>query len=101
MIIVRFKVQCKAEKAEQVGAALAAVVLPSRGVEGVINFDIGRDLTDPNSFIATEVFTDEAALARQETLAEVKRVLELLPDSLAAEPEATVYAVSSSKAWEG
>lgn len=101
MIIVRFKVQCNPDKAEQVRAALAAVVLPSRAVEGVLNFDIGRDVTDPNSFIATEVFTDKAALDRQESLAEVKKVLELLPDSLATEPEATIYYISSSEAWEG
>lgn len=68
-------------------------------VEDVLNFDIARDLTDPDSFIATEVFADRAALARQESLAEVKRVIALLPDVLAAEPEATVYNVSSSEPW--
>lgn len=99
MIVVRFKVKCKPEKAEQLRAAFAAVVGPSRTVEGVLNFDIARDLTDPNAFIATEVFADHTALERQEALPEVQRVIDLLPDVLAAEPEATIYSISSSKPW--
>jgi len=99
MIVVRFQVKCKAEKAEELCAAFEAVVAPSRTVEGVLNFDIARDITDPNSFIATEVFTDRAALERQESLPEVQKVIALLPDVLAAEPEATIYTVSSSEPW--
>ena len=99
MIVVRFKVKCKAEKAEELRAAFQAVVAPSRTVEGVLNFDIARDITDPNAFIATEVFADRAALARQELLPEVQKVIALLPTVLEAEPEATVYNVSSSEPW--
>ena len=99
MIVVRFKVKCKAEKAEELRAAFEAVVAPSRTVEGVLNFDIAGDITDSNSFIATEVFTDRAALVRQESLPEVQKVMVLLPDVLAVEPEATIYNVSSSEPW--
>ncbi|MEW6323189.1 MAG: putative quinol monooxygenase [Acidobacteriota bacterium] len=99
MIVVRFKIKCRREKTDQVRAALAAAVGPSRAVEGVIGFDIAQDLTDADSFIATEVFTDRAALARQESLPEVQAVIALLPDVLAAEPEATVYNVSSAEPW--
>ena len=99
MIVVRFKVKCKADKAEELRAAFAAVVAPSRMVDGVLNFDIARDITDPNAFIATEVFTDRAALERQELLPEVQKVIAMLPDVLAAEPEATIYNVSSSEPW--
>jgi quinol monooxygenase YgiN len=99
MIVVRFKVKCKAEKDEELRAAFQAVVAPSRTVEGVLHFDIARDITDPNAFIATEVFSDRAALERQESLQEVQRVIALLPTVLAAEPEATIYNVSSSEPW--
>ena len=99
MIVVRFKVRSKPEKTEQLRAAFEPVIGASRNVEGVLAFDIARDLTDPDSFIATEVFRDHAALARQESLPEVQNVIELLPDVLAAEPEATVYTVSSSQPW--
>ncbi|MDO8616892.1 MAG: putative quinol monooxygenase [Dehalococcoidia bacterium] len=101
MIVVRFKVQCKPEKAEQVMAAFKEVIAPSRKVNGVVNFDIGRDLADPNSFIATEVFADRAALDRQESLPEVAKTLGILEESLAAEPEATIFHVSSSEPWGG
>lgn len=99
MIVVRFKVKCKPDKAEQLRAAFEAAVAPSRTVQGCLNFDIARDVTEPNSFIATEVFEDKEALARQETLPQVKKVIELLPEVLAGEPEATIYHVSSSEPW--
>jgi quinol monooxygenase YgiN len=101
MIAVRFKVQCKPGKAEQVMAAFKEVVAASRTVDGVVNFDIGRDVSDPNSFIATEVFADRAALDRQESLPEVAKTLGILEESLAAEPEATIFHVSSSEPWGG
>ena len=101
MIVVRFKVQCKPEKAEQVMAAFKEVIAPSRKVDGVVNFDIGRDVSDPNSFIATEVFNDRAALDRQESLPEVAKTLGILEESLVAEPEATIFHVSSSEPWGG
>jgi quinol monooxygenase YgiN len=101
MIVVRFEVQCRPGKTEEVRAALAEVVAPSRELEGVISFDIARDLADPDTFIATEVFEDRAALDRQESLPEVGRVMELLPDSVAAPPEATIYHVSSSEPHGG
>jgi quinol monooxygenase YgiN len=97
MIVLRFKVQCRPEKSEEVMAALADVIAPSRAVEGVISFDIARDLTDPNSFIATEVFENEAARNRQESMPQVGKVMAILPESLAAPPEATVFHVSSSE----
>lgn len=97
MIVVRFKVQCQPGKAEPVKAAFEQVIGPSRGVDGVISFDIGRDLADPDSFIATEVLEDRAALDRQESLPEVARTLAILQESLAAPPEATIFHVSSSE----
>jgi quinol monooxygenase YgiN len=99
MIIVRFKAKCKPEKAEQLRAAFGAVVAESRTVQGCLHFDIARDVTDSNSFIATEVFVDKEALARQETLPQAKKVIDLLPEVLAAEPEATIYHISSSEPW--
>jgi quinol monooxygenase YgiN len=97
VIVLRFKVRCQPEKTEQLKVAFEKVVAPSRAVYGVISFDIAADLTDPDSFIATEVFEDQAARERQESLPEVAEVLALLPDSLAAPPEATVFHVASSE----
>ena len=47
MIIVRFKVKASPESAEDVRAALEAVIEPSRALDGVIRFDIARDLPFP------------------------------------------------------
>jgi quinol monooxygenase YgiN len=96
MIVLRFKVQCQPEKTEQALAAFKAVIAPSREVEGVISFDIARDLADPNTIIAVEVFEDQAARERQESLPEVATVMSLLPGAIAGPPEATVFEVSSS-----
>jgi quinol monooxygenase YgiN len=101
MIVVRFKVQCKPEKIEALASGLREVIEPSRRVEGVVHFDIGRDLSDPNTLIATEVFEDRAALERQEALPEVAKALAIFEESLAAQPEATVFNVSSSEPWGG
>lgn len=94
MIVVRFRVQCRPEKADKVAAAFSAVVAPARATKGVVSFDIARDLTDANAFIATEVFEDQAARERQESLPEVGAVMALLPNSLAAPPEAIAYTVA-------
>ena len=99
MIIVRVKVQCRPGKAEQVMAAFEAVIPPSPAVDGVVSFDIGRDVADPDAFIATEVFEDRAALERQESLPEVANALGVLEEPLATEPEATIFNVSSSEPW--
>jgi hypothetical protein len=56
-----------------------------------------RPAGDPVSGVATEVFEDDAARERQESLAEVARVLGMLPDAVAAPPEATVFRVSASE----
>ena len=101
MVVVRFKVKCKPDHTEQVMAAFEEVIAPSRAVGGVISFDIGRDLVDSDSFIATEVFEDRAALDRQEALKEVGKAMAVFEEALAAEPEATIFEVSSSEPHGG
>ena len=97
MIVVRFKVKGQTGKAEELQSALAQVVAPSRKLPGVVSFDIGRDLADPDSFIATEVFENQAALDRQESLPEVARAMAVFPTTLAAPPEVAIYHVSESE----
>ncbi len=60
-------------------------------------FDIGRDLTDADAFIATEVFRDRPAMDRQGALPAVAETLSLLGQIAAAAPEATIYHVESSE----
>ena len=96
MIVIRFRVQCQPARIDEALEAFALVVEPSRQVAGVISFDIARDLADPNAIVAVEVFEDEGARTRQESLPEVGKVMSLLPEILAGPPEATVFEVSSA-----
>jgi quinol monooxygenase YgiN len=96
MIIVRFKVKARSEKAEEVRAAFETVIEPSRALDGVIRFDIARDLADVDSFVATEVYEDRSVLERQEALPEVEAALALIRD-VAVEREATLYDVVVSE----
>ena len=97
MMVVRFRVKCKAEKTEPLIAAFRSIIAASRPLSGVISFDIGRDLSDPDCFIATEVFDDKDALTRQEALPEVQKTMELFGEVLAEPPQETIFHVSSSE----
>ena len=97
MLVIRFKVKCQPGKVDEAIAVFSPVVAPSRAIDGVVHFDIARDLTDSDSIIATEVFEDKAARDRQEALPEVATVMSVLPQIIDAPPEATVFNVSSSE----
>jgi quinol monooxygenase YgiN len=94
MVILRFKVRSNADKSDELMAALAEIITPARATEGVINFDIARVLHEPDSFIATAVYEDGPALERQESLAQVHRVMAMLPESVVAPPERTIFEAS-------
>ena len=94
MLILRQKMQAKPDKSDEFMAALAEIIAPARATNGVINFDIARDLLDTDSFVATAVYDDGAALELQESLPEVDRVMAMLPESLVAPPERTIFDAS-------
>jgi quinol monooxygenase YgiN len=94
MVILRFKVQSKPEKSDDLLAVLAEIIPAARATEGVVNFDIARTLDDPDSFIATAVYDDGAALERQESAPEVHRAMAIFPESLVAPPERTIFDAS-------
>jgi quinol monooxygenase YgiN len=98
MIILRFKIRSKPDKRAELMAALAEIITPARATQGVINFDIARTLLDPDSFIATALYEDGAALERQESLPQVDRVVAMLPDSLVEPPERTIFDASVDQA---
>ena len=56
--------------------------------------DIARDLLDPDSFVATGVYEDGAALERQESAPEVHRAMAMFADLLAASPDRRIYDAS-------
>jgi quinol monooxygenase YgiN len=94
MVILRQKMHARSDKNDDVTAALGDIITPARAVEGVIHFDIARDLLDPDWFIATAVYEDGAALERQESAPEVHRAMAMFAESLAAPPERTIFDAS-------
>ena len=94
MVILRQKMHAKADRNDEVTAALADIIMPARAVTGVIHLDIARDLLDPDWFIATAVYEDGAALERQESAAEVHRAIAMFAESLAVPPERTIFDAS-------
>ena len=101
MLVVRFRIRCRSGKTDEVAGAMADIVRAARQLPGVVHFDIGRDLTDPDALIATEVFEDRAAMEREEAIPEVARVIELMQaDALAEPPQWTIYEVASAESPE-
>ena len=94
MVILRQKMVAKPDKSDELMAALAEIIAPARATEGVISLDIARVLLEPDSFIATAVYEDGAALERQESRPEVHKVMAILPESLAAPLERTIFDAS-------
>jgi quinol monooxygenase YgiN len=98
MIVVVFKAKCRPEKTEQALTLFRDIVTASRRLKGVVSFDIGRDIADPNSFIATEVYEERSVLGRQEALPPTKKVIGLLDQLLVSPPEMTIYEATPAEA---
>ena len=98
MIILRQKMRAMPDTSDELMAALAEIITPARATEGVISLDIARDLIDSDSFVATAVYEDGAALERQESRPEVHKVMAMLPESLAAPLERTIFDASLAPA---
>jgi quinol monooxygenase YgiN len=94
MVILRQQMRSKPKRTEDVWAALAAIIPGARATPGVISLDIARDLLDPESFVATGVYEDGAALERQESAAEVQAAMALFPEALVAPPDRMIYDAS-------
>jgi quinol monooxygenase YgiN len=98
MIVVRFKVHCAPGRSDDLVLAMTEVVRSARNMPGVVHFDIARDITDPDSLIATEVFEDKAAMEREESLPEVAKVVEVMQGgALSGPPEWTIFEIASSE----
>jgi quinol monooxygenase YgiN len=94
MIILRQQMRSKPERTDDVLAALSAIVPGARAAPGVISLDIARDLRDPDSFVATGIYEDGAALERQESAPEVHKAMAMFPEALAAPPDRAIYDAS-------
>ena len=94
MLILRQRMRSKPERTDDVLAALSAIVPVARATPGVVSLDIARDLLDPESFVATGIYEDGAALERQESAPEVHKAMAMFQYALAAPPDRTIYDAS-------
>ena len=94
MIILRQQMRSKPERTDDVSAALAAIVRGARTTQGVISLDIARDLLEPDSFVATGVYEDSAAIERQESAPEVHKAMAMFSAALVAPPDRKIYEAS-------
>jgi quinol monooxygenase YgiN len=99
MLIVRFAFRCHPGRAEDAIAALIPVVAASRALPGVISIDIARDITDPDAFVATEIYDDRAALDRQMELPETQAALAALRAGIVAESHSLIHHVERSEGF--
>jgi quinol monooxygenase YgiN len=99
MIVVRFRVRCQPGKREEALATFSDVIAPSRAVEGVVSFDIGQDLTDPDAIFGVEVFEDQEALERQEAQPVVQSTIARFEELVTEDFEATIFHVSGTEPW--
>jgi len=63
-------------------AALAEIITPRGPPRAGSTLDIARDLLDPNSLIATAIYTTCAALEATRVTSGVDMVMAMLPESL-------------------
>ena len=98
MVILRQQMRSKPERTDDVLAALAAIIPDARATQGVISLDVARDLLDPDSFVATGIYEDGAALERQESAPAVHRAMAMFSEALAAPPDRMVYDASRTSA---
>ena len=94
MVILRQQMRSKPERTDEVSAALAAIIPGARATQGVISLDIARDLLDPDSFVATGIYENGAALEKQESAPEVHAAMAMFADALAAPPDRKFYDAS-------
>ncbi len=98
MVILRQHMRSKPERTDDVLAALAAIIPDARATQGVISLDVARDLLDPDSFVATGIYEDGAALERQESAPAVHRAMAMFSEALAGPPDRMVYDASRAPA---
>ncbi len=99
MLVVRAKLVSNPNKRQEFLSAVTDLVRASRGLEGVISYDICEAVTEPNTFIATVQFENEDAMNRQGDEA-WDPVSSAVKACLAGPIQGTRFYVANSQAFE-
>src|SRR5436305_5656553 len=96
LVIVIARVRLRPDNREESLALLTEIQEASRADDGCLNYGYYTDIADPESLVAVEEWRHMAALQAHLRTPHVARLLEALPDSVAAPPEIVVHEVASS-----
>ncbi|HEY3605367.1 MAG TPA: putative quinol monooxygenase [Sporichthyaceae bacterium] len=87
MILINLKMPIRPERVEEFIAIAQQYRADVMAEPGNVFFEWSRDLQDPNTFIATECFTDGAAGGAHMSTGHVATFMEIGPDYVAAQPD--------------
>lgn len=99
MFVWRVTAKFQDHTVDEAKGLFARLVKASRQVPGVVSFDIAQDVLDPSTFVSVEVYEDEAAMRRQETLPELVALMAFLEGRLVSGPAGTIFTAPSCEPW--
>ena len=97
-ITVIARLRAKPETAEQLKELAMSLVNPTRAEAGCLNYDLHRDLEDPNTFYFYENWRSQADLDAHFTTPHIARALAAAPEILAEPMELLRLEMLSEKA---
>ena len=97
MLVMRGKVVVKPEAREAFVEAVQKLVAVSREGEGVLHYDVGESITEPNTFVSLEVYQDEEAARRNEQTSAWAEAVPVIQRSLAEAPSGEAYTVQEAR----
>ena len=96
MVIVIARVRPRSDRMEELLALLTEIQAASREDEGCLNYGYYAAIDDLSSLVAVEEWRDADALASHLRTPHVARLVQALPDMLAAPPEIVSHDVARS-----
>jgi quinol monooxygenase YgiN len=96
MVIVIARVRPRPDRRDELLALLREVQEASRGDDGCLNYGYYAEIADPDALIAVEEWRDQDALANHLRQPHVARLVQALPDLIAAPPEIAAHEVAAS-----
>jgi quinol monooxygenase YgiN len=100
MLVVRARLHVRPDKRADFLDAITDVIHDSRHVPGVSSYEICESITEPNVFVAVEVYDSADARIRHRSSEIYQRALPTLKECLADPPEGGAYRVASSEPLE-
>ncbi len=99
MIVIRAKMIVQPGKRDDFLRAVTQLVDTSRKIDGAVSYDICESITEPNTFLAMEIYEDDAAMNRQASSG-FEKAWPLMEPCLEEPITATFYDVAGTRPVE-